>query len=170
MKKVNLKGKKLSDKGKKAIVLTVMVALLVTVGVLNVNLNHAGNVDEPVSSTNSVSVFFDSHRASRTQARQEEISILDSIIASAEATAETKQEATAKKMTLCDTIEKEMTLETMIKSKGFEEAAVVMSSDVLNILVTCKNDALSNDELAKIYNIVMTKTDYDLENVVVTPY
>ena len=170
MKKVSLKGKKISEKGKKAIVLTVMVALLVTVGVLNVNLNRTATNDEPVVNTDSVNVFFDSHRASRTQARQEEISILDSIIASAEASAESKQEATAKKMTLCETIEKEMTLETMIKSKGFEEAAVVMSSDVLNILVTCKNDALTNDELAKIYNVVMTKTDYDLENVVVTPY
>lgn len=169
MKKINFKGFKISEKGKKAIVLTVMVALLVTVGVLNVNLNKT-KPDEPVVSENSVSVFFDSHRASRTQARQEEISILDSIIASEEASAEARQEANAKKLALCENIEKEMTLETLIKGKGFEEAAVVMSDDVLNILVTCKNDALSNDELAKIYNIVMTKTNYDLENVVVTPY
>lgn len=171
MKKISLKGKKLSERGKKAIVLTVMVALLVTVGVLNVNLDSFSKNDDTVVSTeNSVTVFFDSHRASRTQARQEQISILDSIIASSSATAEAKQEAASKKLALCETIENELQLETLIKGKGFKEAAVVMSPEVLNILVTANNDTLSDGELAKIYDIVMTKTKYDLENVVVTPY
>lgn len=170
MKKISIKGKKIPEKGKKAIVLTLMVALLVTVGVLNVNLNQKAPNDSPVVDESSVSVFFNSHRSNRTQARQEEISILDSIIASSEATAEAKQEANAKKLALCDIIEKEMELETLIKGKGFEEAAVVMSNDVLNILVVPAADVLTNDELAKIFNIVLTKTNYDLDNVVITPY
>ncbi len=172
MKKISLKGKKLSERGKKAIVLSVMVALLVTVGVLNFNLdsfNKPSN-DPVISTENSVTVFFDSHRASRTQARQEQISILDSIIASSQATAEAKQEANSKKLALCETIENELQLETLIKGKGFKEAAVVMSPEVLNILVTSSVDTLTDGELAKIYDIVMTKTKYDLENVVVTPY
>lgn len=170
MKKLNLRGKKLSEKGKKAIVLTMMVALLVTVGVLQVNLSGVNDADTPVVNGSSVSVFFNSHRANRTQARQEEISILDSIIASGTASSEMVQDANAKKMAICDMIEKELSLETLIKGKGFEEVAVIMSDNVLNILVTASGEVLTNDELAKIYNVVLTKTNYDLDNVIITPY
>jgi stage III sporulation protein AH len=70
----------------------------------------------------------------RSKLREE----LNAIVASAEATAEEKSEALDKIQKLADISEKEAVLETLIKSKGYEEVLVRVDGEEVKVTVKAK--------------------------------
>ena len=76
-----------------------------------------------------------------------------------------KQEAAAQKMRLLDYMEKEKTVETLIKNKGLPESFVVISDSGVN--VTVNTEDLDQQTVTKICEIVMRQTGVKASEIVV---
>ena len=152
---------KIKPRAKKAIVLSVMVVLLVATGVLNWALNDkllTNNTDQPAGAEGVTETFFATYRSDREATRESEYLYLDSIIASAEVSEESKASAEQQKLTL----------EALIKAKGFDDAVVAISENGVNVVVG--TDELSQDEATQILSIITEETDYEATDVKIIPY
>ena len=161
-------GKKLKN-GKKIAVLVGMAALLFVTGFVNYKLTKKAEITSSstteVVQTASSASFFVSYRNDRTETRNREIDILDAIIASPTSTTEAKETANQKRVTLLSTMEKELVLEGLIKSAGFEDAVVTTTTENYNIIVKNGNGELSSADVAKILDIVLQETKCRASNV-----
>lgn len=152
------------SKKKKIIILVVMVALLVVTGYLNIALNN--NVTTQTSTTTTTD-FYAGYRSDRQSSRETAIMYYDSIIASADSSEEAKALATQSRQELIDAMEKELVVEGLLKSAGFEDAVLTTTSENVNVIV--KASELSAGELAKIGKIVQEQTGKSLDNIKIIP-
>ena len=142
------------SKKKKIVLLSVMVALLIASGVLNFTLNDAGIIDNG-GGGETLSVFAE-YRENRVSTREEEILILDTIIADPNSSEAAKASAEELKLQICRNMETELVLETQIKSKGFQDAIVTISSTSISVAVD--QAEISSQEMAQILSIVVSET------------
>ena len=165
---------KMKAKTKKILVLSVMVVLLVTTGVLNFvlndkltgNANNAGNViDNPSSVTQT---FFAAARSDREATRESEFLWLDAIVKSDSSSQSAKTEAEQQKMLLVKRMEKELALETAIKGKGFEDAIVTIGDGGITVVVG--KAELTKPETTQIQAVVVSETACDPNTVKIIPY
>ncbi|MBO5654743.1 MAG: SpoIIIAH-like family protein [Clostridia bacterium] len=161
---------KIKSRTKKAIVLSVMVVLLVATGVLNWALNDKllNNTDQPANADGVTETFFATYRSDRESTRESEYLYLDSIIASADVSEESKISAEQQKLALVMRMEQELTLEALIKAKGFDDAIVAISDNGVNVVVG--TDELTADEATQILSIITDETDYQATDVKIIPY
>ena len=153
---------------KKIIVMSSLVLLLAVTAIFNfvfANTNAETGVMDGVTTAN----YFTTYRTERTTTRNEEIVQLDSVIALYEAGDEKYEEATAMKMELVAAMEKELILENMVKSLGFSEAVVAVSSDSDNVNVFINSAELNYDTALSIYNMMKNETGIVAGNIIIMP-
>lgn len=153
-------------KKKKFFIISGFCLLLVVTGVVNIVLNNR-IATEAGAETITAGNFFSTYRTDRMDTRNEEILYLDAIIASSSASAESKSAAEAKKSELISLMETELSLEGLIKAKGFED--VVISTSASNINVIVKSAELNESEVAQIVDVIQGQTDYSLDNIKIFP-
>lgn len=153
---------------KKIIVMSALVLLLAVTAVFNFVL--AGTT-APASAENGVATanYFATYRAERTTSRSEELVQLDSVIALYEEGDERYEEATQMKLNIVAAMEKELVLETMIKSLGFSDAVVTVSNNAENVNVFINTEELTYDTALAIYTMLENETDISAENVRIIP-
>ena len=158
---------KTMSKKKKIIIISVMVALLLITGYVNVALNSSlsDGVSTPTSTTSEN--FYATYRAEREATRAQEIQFYDSIIASATSSDEAKQEAEANKLALISQMEKELVTEGIIRGKGFSDA-VITSSDA-NVNVFVQSAELTSVEVAQIASVVTEQLGVEIDKIVIIP-
>lgn len=156
------------SKKKKIIILSVMVALLLVTGYVNVALNSsiASKVTETNASTTTAS-FYVTYRSEREATRTQEIQFYDSIIASATSSDSAKDEAEANKLALITQMEKELVTEGIIRGKGFDDAIVTTSSSNVNVFV--KSAELTSVEVAQITSIVTEQLKVEIDRIIIIP-
>jgi len=156
-------------KKKKIIVVVSMMVLLVITGVLNIFFNNTTeNVSSDLdSSTYSTYSFFNTCRADRTNTRNESIEYYKEILNNESSSLESKNDAEAKIKELAESMSIEMTMEGLIKAKGFSEALVNYSSSYINIIV--QSSELTESEVAKIVDIVQSQVDRDIDYIKIIP-
>lgn len=153
---------------KKIIIMTSLVLLLAVTAIFNfvfANSVSASVAQEGVTTAN----YFTTYRSERTTTRNEEIVQLDSVIALYEAGDEKYEEATAMKMELVSAMEKELVLENMVKSLGFSDAVVSVSSDSNNVNVFINSAELNYDTALSIYNMMKNETGIVAGNIIIMP-
>ena len=155
------------SKKKKIIIISVMVALLLITGYVNVALNST--VSDGMSTTTGTSSesFYVSYRTEREATRTQEIQFYDSIIASTSSSEEAKQEAEENKLALIAQMEKELVTEGIIRGKGFADAIVTSSSSNVNVFV--KSVELSRDEVAQITSVVREQLGVEIDKIIIIP-
>ena len=159
--------------GKKQIVIGIMaLSLAVAIGL---NMKYAGNTFETTSSNKSDnlgdSVYvnakaddsFSELREQRTKTRKEAIELLDETIDDVKSDAASKKAAQDAKTAMALRMEKESTIEGLIKAKGFSDALVVLSDKEANIAVKC--DKLLDSETLQIQDIAVSQSGLNLENI-----
>ena len=154
------------SKTKKIIVMSSLVLLLAVTAVLNVVLvrNKTANGD-----TVAVSNYFTTYRSERTTTRSEELVQLDSVIALYDESSEKYTEAVNLKMKIVEIMEKELVLETMIKSKGFSDAVVSIGIDSDNVNVFINSNELDMQTALSIYNCLKDEASVDPLNIIIMP-
>ncbi len=153
---------------KKIIILVSLVVLLVATGCLNYFLTvKAKGGASPVDGSGNVT-FFSTYRTDREATRAQEVLYLEDIITSANSTQEVITSAQEKKLNLVGNMEVELSLEGLIKAKGFEDCIVTISKNNVNVVV--KDSELTVQEAAQILNIIVAETDYNAKNVIIIPY
>ena len=156
------------SKKKKILILSIMVALLLVTGYVNVALNSS--LSSNSTQTNSTTVnanFYTTYRNERESTRTQEIQFYDSILTSATASEEAKKEAELNKMALISLMEKELVTEGIIRGKGFEDAIVTSSESNVNVFVKCAE--LTSAEVAQISSVVVSQLNVELDRVIIIP-
>ena len=118
-----------------------------------------------VSAPGAQGSFFDIYRNERDSVRTQELAYLDAIVAQGGDEA-TLSEAQKQKMTLVGCMESELNTENLIRAKGFEEVIVSMHNGSVNVIVDA--DALTDEQVAQILDIVLRETGETAENIKVS--
>ncbi len=152
---------------KKIVVMSALVLLLAVTAVFN--FVFAGATTATQTSGEVVANYFATYREERTNTRSEELLQLDSVIALYEEGDERFEEATQMKLEIVSAMEKELVLETMIKSLGFSDVVVTVSSDTNNVNVFINTEELTYDTALAIYTMMQNELGMNAENVRIVP-
>lgn len=153
---------------KKIVIMSSLVLLLAVTAVFNfvfASSVKTGATQDGVTTAN----YFSTYRSERTTTRNEEIVQLDSVIALYDEGEEKYEAATAMKMEIVSAMEKELVLENMVKSLGFSDAVVSVSSDSDNINVFINSSELNYDTALSIYNMMKNETGVVAGNIIIMP-
>ncbi len=152
---------------KKIVVMSSLVAALALVATFNFVLA----TEESVASSGGVTTanYFTTYRNERTSTRSEELLQLDSVIALYEAGDERYEDATQMKMDIIEVMEQELVIENMVKSLGFSDAVVSVSTSSDNVNVFINSEELNYDTALSIYNMLKTETGVVAGNVIIMP-
>lgn len=158
---------------KKYLVLAVVAVLFAGAFVLNLIANGGGTGDtamdaEELAAENTAEPappadYFETFRQDREEVRKLEMEYLDEVIAASATDQETLADAQGQKIALVENMEKEFTIESIIKAKGFEDAAVTFHSGTVNVVVKC--DELNDGQVAQILDIVKNETGEPAKNI-----
>ncbi len=118
-------------------------------------LEASGDGDKAVSAR-VYEDYFTGFRNERSELRAKEIEYLRLIINDSGTDAETLQNAQVRLIELVENMEREFSIESMIRSKGFLDAAVTFRNDAVSVVIN--GDSLTNEEVARILDIVRTET------------
>lgn len=151
------------SKKKKIIVLSCMIALLVTTAVLNFVLSS--NVVGASNNATPTASYFTEVRTTRNTSRNKQLAQIDEIVADANADAATKKEALDMKLKLSKIAEHENLLESLIKSKGYAEVAVTIGLSSDNVSVIVKDSEFTQDDAIIIYTVCQNELNAAPENV-----
>lgn len=154
-------------KKKKIIIMSSLVLLLAVTAVLNVVLATSSTTSS--ASTVTTSNYFTTYRSERTTTRSEELLQIDSVIALYEEDSTKYQEAVEMKLKLIDIMESELVIESMIKSLGFSDAVVSISSESDNVNVFINSDELDYDTALAIYNLLRNECNVSAGNIIIMP-
>ena len=100
--------------------------------------------------------YFNSFRTERSEVRAQEIDYLRSIINGSNSDEDSIKAAQTRLLELVGNMEKEFTIESRIRGKGFLDAAATLRSDSVTVIID--GESLSDEEVARILDIVMTET------------
>ena len=153
---------------KKIILMSSLVLLLAATAVFNFMFATASAVSSADGGVTTAN-YFTTYRAERTTTRNEEIVQLDSVIALYEIGDERYEEATEMKMEIVAAMEKELVLENMVKSLGFSDAVVAVSTDSDNVNVFINSAELNYDTALSIYSMMKNETGIVAGNVIIMP-
>lgn len=155
------------SKKKKIIILSCMVLLLAVTAVFNFVLS--GSVNKQDDNTVTTAAYFAQYKTERSQSRSEQLVQLNEIISADAENASAKTEALNMKLKLTEIIESELLIETLIESRGFEDAVVSigLTSDSVNVLV--KDNDFTQDDAVVIYTILAEELNVDPTNVTIVP-
>ena len=157
----------LTENKKKILVLSCMVVLLVLAGTLSIVLNlNAGKLNDGNNSLDGTqSTFFTELQSDRELRKNEQIALLDAIINNDNSTQEAIANAEAEKLAIVNNIKTEMALEAMIKAKGFDNVAVMIGNEKINVFVD--KAELLDEENATICSIIMEQTKFTIADIIV---
>jgi len=159
---------------RKVLTLCGVTLLLIGAIVTNLLINRAQTKQEEALQTSAEgetvetsaqTSFFDSFRQERDETREQEIQYLNTIIEQG-ADEETLADAQEQKMSIVDSMEKEMTIESLLKAKGFADAAVTLHEGSVNVVLQA--ETLTDEQVAQVLDIILRETGESADNVKVT--
>lgn len=123
------------------------------------------NGDEDVNyiDKSQADAYFASALLSRQQARDQAIAVLKTVVDNNSVDAVTREQATADIERIASEIQVEANIETLIKSKGFEECVAVIGEGAASVIV--RSDGLLPNELSQIKEIVWEQAGVDPLNI-----
>lgn len=95
--------------------------------------------------------------------REKTIERFDEIINNQKVDEESRKKAVGKKLKVIDVINKEKIVESLIKSKGYEDAVVFITDE--GVYITVQSEELAQADIAKILDIVTRETKYSIDNI-----
>ena len=103
----------------------------------------------------------------RQRVRDEALEVLREVADNPDVMPDVKEDALASIASITSDMAAESSIETLVKSKGFDDCVAVISDKVCSVVV--KSDELLPDDAAKILEIVLQNTTLSAENVRVIP-
>jgi hypothetical protein len=122
------------------------------------------NTGKDVEETDS---YFAITVINRQRVRDEAMEVLREVADNPDVMPDVKDEALASIAAMTADMKAEVSIETLVKSKGFEDCVAVISDNLCSVVVKC--ETLLPDDAAKILEIVLQNTSLTAENVHVIP-
>ena len=157
------------SKKKKIIIMSSLVFLLALTAVLNVLLANVGTNTSNSAAAITTSNYFTTFRTERSNTRSEELLQYDSVIALYDEKSEEYKNAVAKKLQIVEMMEKELLIETLIKSKGFSDAVVTIGKDSKNVNVFINSNELNYNTAMSIFNMISEELGITSGDIIILP-
>lgn len=162
----------LIKKYKKQATIAVLILAVLAVGMANYSMTSKDKDSKKELSAAATADAktvdaFSAYRTEREETRQQELSYIDSVAASAEADDKTKAQAQEQKLALTANMEKELTSEGLINTKLGLNAVVTVKKGAVNVVVDKKS--LSSEEVAQIAEILKTETGENAGAIKIMP-
>jgi len=119
----------------------------------------AAQGDMEAVETEKKSTYFDDTRAEREKARNEALDTLKDIIGDASLDDAQKSDAVSKSAEIAGRMEKEASIESLVKAKGYADCVVVISDSQVNVVIPAPEDGLTTADAAVIRDIVIGQID-----------
>jgi len=107
--------------------------------------------------------YFVEYRLSRDKLRAGMVDRLDEIVTNTQTTEQVRTNAQEEIMKIGNISEKELQIEGLIKSKGFEEALVFLTDVDIKVVVSINE--LTEQDMVKILDIVKSETTFNADNI-----
>lgn len=124
------------------------------------------NITNEVKATSgkiAYSGIFTSYREEREINRSRSLDSLKEIVDNKNTSQATRDQAQKQIIKLTEITNQEMIIENLIKTKGFQDAVVLIDNGIVNVIVQA--DKLSDQEVAQIQDIVSRQTGISLDNI-----
>lgn len=128
------------------------------------NMGDASTDTGANTNGNTADTYFSAAILSRTQARDEALEVLQTVLSSEDALEETKAQALADISRIALEIERESNIETLVRAKGFSECVAVVNGDSASVVVKSEGELLQN-QVAQINEIVYEQTGIHPSNI-----
>lgn len=123
------------------------------------------DIEEAISKETSESNrnYFVEFRLSRDKLRANLVDRLEEIVNNSNTNDNVRTQAQEEIIKLGRHSEKELQIEGLIKSKGFEDALVFLTDTDIKAVIS--SNELTEQDMAKILDIIKSETDYDINNI-----
>ena len=151
-------------KRKKIIVLSCMIALLVTTAVLNFVLSSSvlgKTATDAVTTAN----YFSEVKTTKNTSRNKQLEQINEVISTSEKNTDVYNDALNMKVKLTAISEQENLIESLIKARGYEEVAVTMGVSSDNVSVIVRDADFNQDDAVLIYTVCFNELKVSPENV-----
>lgn len=111
--------------------------------------------------------YFEQARLSRQKTRDEALDTLQKTLKNAKLTDREKKTATEKLSQIIQDMTSETDIENMVKAKGFSDCVASISDGKISLAVRPVNGELTKSDVAKIRDVVLSKTTIPSQNIVV---
>ena len=125
-------------------------------------LTGENSVSSDVAANTSTD-YFAAVRLSRQQARDNALSLLQDAAVNSDQTK--SEESAAELEDIVQTALTEAQIESLIIAKGYADCVAYMSSEGISIAVSAPEGGLQQEDVAVIADIVMTQSEYTLEDI-----
>ena len=112
---------------------------------------------------NTATDYFAAVRLSRQQARDSAVSLLQDVSVNSDQTK--AEESAAELEDIVQTALTEAQIESLIIAKGYTDCVAYMSSEGVSVAVAAPEGGLKQDDVAVIADIVMTQSEYTLDEI-----
>lgn len=112
---------------------------------------------------NTATDYFAAVRLSRQQARDSALELLQEAMAYDDTTK--AAESSAQLEDIVQTALSEATIESLIIAKGYTDCVAYMNTDGVSVAVASPEGGLQSDDVAVIADIVMTQSEYSLDEI-----
>ncbi len=113
--------------------------------------------------------YFSESRTEKEVGRSKALESLKGIAENPESSPEAKKEAEMRIIDMTGRMEKEVTAEAEIKSKGFSDAIVYINEDSVTVVVKSDKELTDTDAL-KIQEIILKHKEVDVSNISISRY
>lgn len=107
--------------------------------------------------------YFAAVRLSRQQARDSAVNLLQEAMAYSESSKEA--ESAVELENIVQTALSEAQIESLVIAKGYQDCVAYMTGEGISVAVASPEGGLQQDDVAVIADIVMTQSDYDLDDI-----
>ncbi len=111
--------------------------------------------------------YFEQARLSRQKTRDEPLDTLQKTLKNAKLTDREKKEATTKLSDIIQNMTSETDIENMVKAKGFSDCVASIADGKISVAVRPVSGELTKSDVAKIRDVVLSKTTISSQNIVV---
>lgn len=126
-----------------------------------------GDAQLVATSQTDTDKYFEQARLSRQKTRDEALDTLQKTLKNAKLTDREKKEATVKLSDIIQDMTSETDIENMVKAKGFSDCVASIADDKISVAVRPVSGELTKSDVAKIRDVVLSKTTISSQNIVV---
>ena len=130
-------------------------------------VKNYGDAQLVATTEKSAQKYFEETRLSRKKSRDEALDVLQKTLKNAKLSDAEKTNATEELSKIVKDITAESDIENLVKAKGFTDCVAFISGDKISVAVQVSNGDLTKQNVAQIRDIVLNKTQFPAQNIVI---
>lgn len=111
--------------------------------------------------------FFIEYRLERDRTRSYQLELLTGLVENTQIDAASRKKAAEQLLAVSNAVEKELSIESLIKAKGYADALVLLNQD--SVVVIVKAAVLGDADVARIADIATKSTGMKIDRVIIMP-